>query len=587
MHDGHRGGPPRRWHLAWLTFVFVSGPLASAGHAAQGAVTVPPGTVTLSLVGTTDLHGRVLPDNGRGGVALLGGYMHNLRAARDQDGGAVLLLDAGDTFEGGIESNISEGALVIDAYNALGYTALAVGNHEFDYGALDEVPAHGAATDMRGALKAAAARADFPFLAANLIDEHSGHTVSWPNVRPSTLVHAAGVRVGIIGVMTYDALEKTLAAHVHGLATAPLASTVTREARRLRHHGAEVIVVVAHAGGWCGRFEDAPGDISSCDDDSEIFQLARQLPPRLVDAIVAGHTHAAVAHEVAGIPIVQAYSRGEAFARVDLHVAPGIGVVSTRIFRPQPLCTGLDQANGCAAGGSPPARYEDAPVTSDASITAAMQPELARVDRWRQVDLGVRLARPLVRARGDWESPLGNAFAEAFLSAAPDAEVAVGMGARAGGLRRDLPSGPLTQGTLYDVFPFDNRIVTLQMTSAELAAVFERLLVRGRRGVPGVSGMRVQVTCTGNHPQVTLLRTTGTPIDPRARLAVASTDFFATRARFGSASMPRSEVLGAAPLVRDVVAAWFTGKHGLLQDAALSSPPRWELPVNAPCVIAR
>ena len=82
-----------------------------------------------------------------------------LAAARAADGGGVLLLDAGDTFQGGIESNLSEGALVVDAYNALGYDALAIGNHEFEYGALDTATASGALADMRGALKAAAARA--------------------------------------------------------------------------------------------------------------------------------------------------------------------------------------------------------------------------------------------------------------------------------------------------------------------------------------------------------------------------------------------------------------------------------------------
>ena len=67
----------------------------------------------------------------------------------------MILLDAGDTYQGGIESNLSEGALVVDAYNALGYTAAALGNHDFEYGAVD---AWDDATprddDPRGALKA-------------------------------------------------------------------------------------------------------------------------------------------------------------------------------------------------------------------------------------------------------------------------------------------------------------------------------------------------------------------------------------------------------------------------------------------------
>lgn len=147
---------------------------------ALGSATTLPGprVTTISIVGTTDLHGRVFAEHGRGGLALFGGFVKNLRAARAADGGAVLLLDAGDTFQGGIESNLSEGGLVVDAYNALDYTALAVGNHDFEFGAPDAAAPGDRGdrdgTDPRGALKAAAARARFPFLAANLRDDATG-----------------------------------------------------------------------------------------------------------------------------------------------------------------------------------------------------------------------------------------------------------------------------------------------------------------------------------------------------------------------------------------------------------------------------
>src|SRR5438445_2336928 len=93
-----------------------------------------PVLVTLSIVGTSDLHGAAFSGNGLGGLPLLAGYVNNLRAARAADGGAVLLVDSGDPFQGDVESNLSEGALVVDAYNAMGYTAEAVGNHDFDFG---------------------------------------------------------------------------------------------------------------------------------------------------------------------------------------------------------------------------------------------------------------------------------------------------------------------------------------------------------------------------------------------------------------------------------------------------------------------
>src|SRR3954467_14422684 len=104
--------------------------------ALSGGGRVPESTsssVTISIIGTSDLHGYFMQRGGRGGIGVFAGFVNNLRAARAADHGAVLLLDSGDTFQGGVESNLSEGAVVVDAYNALGYTALAVGNHEFDF----------------------------------------------------------------------------------------------------------------------------------------------------------------------------------------------------------------------------------------------------------------------------------------------------------------------------------------------------------------------------------------------------------------------------------------------------------------------
>ena len=89
---------------------------------------------TLSVVGTIDLHGHLAA------LPWLSGYVENLREQRQADGGGVLLLDAGDMFQGTLESNLAEGAPVVAAYNALGYTAVAIGNHEFDFGPAGPAP---------------------------------------------------------------------------------------------------------------------------------------------------------------------------------------------------------------------------------------------------------------------------------------------------------------------------------------------------------------------------------------------------------------------------------------------------------------
>ena len=144
--------------------------------------------------------------------------------------------------------------------------------------------------DPRGALKQRAREADFPLLAANIIDLESGRPVAWDNVQPSTIVDVEGIKVGIIGVLSDSGLRTTIGANTVGLELAPLAPTITSEARKLRASGAGIVIVAAHAGSRCTDFSD-PRDLSSCHLDGEIMRVAADLPQGLVDHIVAGHVH--------------------------------------------------------------------------------------------------------------------------------------------------------------------------------------------------------------------------------------------------------------------------------------------------------
>lgn len=552
--------------------------------------------LTLSIVGTTDLHGSIHPRAGRGGLALFGGYIANLRRARADDGGGVVLLDAGDTFQGAMESNLTEGAVVVDAYNALGYTAAAIGNHEFDFGSVDAAPPHAVRSgDPRGAIKAIAARATFPFLAANLVEDATGELADWPNVRPSMVTDVAGVRVGVVGVMTAVAMRSTLAANVRRLRTTPLVEAIAREAGALRRAGAAVVIVAAHAGGRCTRF-DSPDDLSSCEGRSEIFDVARELPVGLVDAIVAGHAHAGVAHRVAGIPIVEAFSGGRAFGRIDLTVERATARVrAATIFAPQDICESVDPAtercDGSAARAAPwrAPTYEGRVVVPDAQVDTAMAPELNRVAAMRATSLNVVLDTAL-RREGDLESALGNLFADALRASVPDADLAIANNNAIGGLRADLETGPLSFGRFYDVFPFDNRVVVVEMRGDELRQALTSEVARGRRGALGLSGLRVHVACGADgNPAVSLARSTGEPIEPHARLTVVTTDFLAGGAVFGPTFGPQPvEVRHEAPIAREVVTDWLRARGGRVSSAQFLdiATPRWEQPpsVNRTCV---
>jgi 5'-nucleotidase len=557
MRARQSGTTARRTALGVLALVFLW--FARATHlpglaAARGQ----PALVTLSIVGTSDLHGAAFPRNGVGGLALLAGYVNNLRVARASDGGAVLLIDSGDTFQGGIESNLSEGALIVDAYNAMGYTAEAVGNHDFDFGSVDSPTARQLPGDLRGALKARAAQARYPFLAANLIDDATGRPVEWPNVQPSVLVDAAGVKVGVVGVMTIGALRATLAANVQGLRVAPLGPTITAEASKLRAAGAEVVIVASHAGGRCDRF-DQPADLSSCDSESEIFQAARSLPHGLVDVIAAGHTHAGLAHQVEGIGIIEPSSHGQALGRIDVVFDRRTrSVARIQLFAPRKVCAQQDPTTEhCVptTESAVPTQYEGRAVTPDPVIVQAMAPALQRVQELQATTLGVSLDAPIRRA-GDIGSPLGNLFADALRDAVPGADAAIINNATRG-LRADLPDGPITFGRLYDVFPFDNRVVRITLSGAELGRWLAGEIRQGRRGALGISGVGVRASCLADGIHVDLLRAAGRPIHDEDRLLVVTIGSPTLSGSLASAAPPGGVgPTDDAPVVREVVEDW-------------------------------
>jgi 5'-nucleotidase len=212
---GPRAAPPRRAFAALL--------------AVTAAACARPDDA-LTIIGTSDLHGHLEGSPGKGGVALLGGYLANLRRDR-----AVVLVDGGDLFQGTLVSNFFEGAPVVRAMNALGYAASAIGNHEFDYGpAGPAAVARAPGEDPRGALRARARQAAFPLLGANIFDEATGGPVAWEHVVPGLLVARGGVKIGIVGGTTRSAPVTTNRLHLRGLRIERLQGPVRAQAEALR-----------------------------------------------------------------------------------------------------------------------------------------------------------------------------------------------------------------------------------------------------------------------------------------------------------------------------------------------------------------
>src|SRR6185436_6761219 len=307
---------------------------------------------------------------------------------------------------------------------------------------------------------------------------------------------------------------------------------------------------------------------------AEIFQVAYALPRGLVDAIVAGHTHAAIAHEVNGIPITQSFSSGRAFGRVDLSFDRDRGkIVDARIFAPRDLLAGTE--------------YEGRTVERDRHIVEAMAPELARVRALQATPLGVTAEGPFRRVLDD-ESPLGNLFADAMRAEVPQADVALTMSNVPGGLRADLRGGPLTFGELYDVFPFDNQVVNLRLSGAELYNVVSQEIRRGRRGALGISGIRVRAACSATGLHLDILRDSGPRIASEDSLVVVTTEMLASGAAFAQLGpLGRFASSYTAPVVREVVSDWVEQHAGHLSEREFSNlaDRRWDAPhPNAECL---
>lgn len=533
----------------------------------------------LSVVGSNDIHGAVAATAGRGGLPMLAGYVHALRETRAQDGGSVLLLDAGDMWQGTIESNLGEGAEIVAAFNSMGYAAAAIGNHEFDFGPVGPSDTPQSPTDdPRGALKARIAEAAFPVLAANLIDDATGKAVDWPNVKPAVMLEIQGVKVGVIGVVTKDAFIVTLAANTSGLTIAPLAPTVTEQAQRLRAEGAALVIVTAHAGGDCGSFDNA-ADLSSCVSTAEIFEVARAIPEGLVDHIVAGHVHRGLAHEVNGIAITSAYTKAVAFGRVDFVVERATGrIVSRHIFAPNPVCEAvLTNNDSCVQAGTNGANapdYSGSAIVADAEVLAVLEPAMQRAQVLKASELGVAVEIP-IRLKVKGESPLGNLFTDALLAALPTADI--GIHNSMGGIRKSLDAGWLTFGQVYEVFPFSNRIVEFELSVADLEKVFLQQLQQARGVQISFSGLRAKAQCEKTGLAVHFYRDSGELLDAGDEVVVATNDFLLTGGDGIFESVIPDEGLTAVtegPLMRDVVIDYLKNHTGPVLESSFQSSER-------------
>ena len=273
------------------------------------AASDPPAAVHLTLLGTTDIHGNIEPVDyytnqpAKRGLAKIATLIRGVRAAEPH----VLLLDSGDTIQGTplayyfARKDTSKANPTIAVMNALGYDAMATGNHEFNFGL--EV------------LWKAKREARFPFLAANIRQEYKGGV---PYFRPYIIKNVAGVRVGIVGFITPGVPRWEIPAHYRGYQFEPIVDAARRVIPEVRKR-ADLVVVIAHSGLELNRDTGQPFYPDQIPGENAMNALAMQVPG--IDVIMFGHTHREVSQAfINGVLLVQAKNWGQSLARVDVEL---------------------------------------------------------------------------------------------------------------------------------------------------------------------------------------------------------------------------------------------------------------------------
>jgi len=378
-----------------------------------------------TFVSTNDFHGN-LETGTKVSNKLVGGAAFNMTYVQSVRSGnplGTLLLDAGDMMQGTPISNWLWGASVIDVYNHMGYMAATVGNHEFDWG--------------QARLQERMAQADFPILLANVFNEGTDTRPDW--LVPTVVFTIKGQQVGVVGVTSKETPTIVMAGNTAGLEFRDAGPVVSQLAAELRAAGADIVVVLAH-------MPDVYGGVVS----GEMVGVA--VPG--VDLIISGHSHSGYSGLINNIPIIQQYSSGTAIGVSNLRY--------DRLFRN--IATSKLQVVTTWNEG----------IIPDAGIAAIVANYAAEVDAIKNVvkasTLGIISRGP---DRYTMEVPMGDLIADAQAWKG-GTQIAL---MNPGGIRADIAyaSYPhdITFGDFFIVQPFDNKLVTMNLTGANLYSLLE------------------------------------------------------------------------------------------------------------------
>lgn len=459
----------------------------------------------ITLVLVCDVY-KMGEENGRGGMARIAAALKAEKARH----GNVLIVHAGDTLSPSLMSGFDQGAHIVDLFNMTPLDIFVPGNHEFDFGPQ-------VFRTRMGEFKA-------EILAANLRDE-AGKPIE--GIADSRLMALGGVRVGVIGLTADDSAVTSKPGR---LRFGESLAAAEREAGRLRKAGAELIVLVPHAGR---------------DLDERFFASG------VADVILSGHDHDLFMRFNEKTAIVEAGADGMAVVAVDLTLDVETKADGARKVRWWPRFRFVDTAD----------------VVPDAAVAQRVAAYEAKLD----AELGEPIGRTATEldsrnaaVRGG-EAAIGNLFADALReTAAADVALINGGGFRGG---KVYPAGSkLSRKDVLTELPFLNKAYVLEVSGATLKDALEAGFAGAENEVgrfPQVSGMRVKADLSRpDGRRVVSVHVDGKPLNPKRIYRLVTNDYLAGGGD-GYAALKGTKVVRGesdADLVANVVIAYIKAK---------------------------
>jgi len=314
----------------------------------------------IPLFCSSDIHGHFYPEEfevgdisyTKGGLDYLAKYINIIK---EEFQNQFLYLDAGDLFQGGTESTLTKGEIMMDYFNLVNLNASTFGNHEYD--------------ESREFLEQKVSEAKFPFLATNVYDTvkktknafGENHitskifTFKVPN--KNTNEEEDQIKIGVVGLSMNMPKNQISGEGFDDIKFLSYKDELVEESKKLRNeNGVNSVVLLSHIGLGCGQGNNLtlnmykPTDKQeSCSQSSDLYTLINSIDEGVIDAVVTGHSHREVHHWIRNIPIVSPINYG-AYANIiylpfDRKNNYKFVLNETRIEGPLPICEKIFKQN--------------------------------------------------------------------------------------------------------------------------------------------------------------------------------------------------------------------------------------------------